>query len=116
MYDWSDLAGMLGELVLLVLTAVSLVAAVVALAFFVDHKRKSDSPEASFSGRLAAYFIATAVLCGISFVSGAATYSIVDQHHYSINLLTRVLAVTIGFLWGPVAAGVLGFYWLRKGK
>jgi hypothetical protein len=98
MYDLADLAGMLGELVLPVLAAVSLVGAAAA------------------SGRLAAYFMATAVLCGISLVSGVAAYSIVDQHHYSINLTTRVIAVAIGFLWGPVAAGVLGFYWLRKGK
>jgi hypothetical protein len=53
MYDLGDLVVMLGELVSLVLAAFFLVAGV-----------------AAGPGRRGAYFIASALLCGISFVTG----------------------------------------------
>jgi hypothetical protein len=116
MYDGTDVALVLGGLVSAVLAAVSLLAAVGSLASFVYQKRKCDGCKASFSGRLAAYFMATTLLCGISVASGYATYDIFEHQRGYTNPPTHVLAVAIASLWGPVTAGVLGFYCLRKGK
>jgi hypothetical protein len=103
---------MLGEAVSFLVVAICLIGAVGALGYFVYYRRKSNSSEAALSARLAAYFLATAVLCGIALVGGVATYSVVD----SSNLPTRA-AVAIGFLCVPVAAGgVVWIYYLRKGK
>jgi len=114
MYDGTDVALVLGGLASAVLATVSLIGAAASLAFYVYYKRRSDSGNASFSGRMAANFAVTAVLCGMSVASGYANYDMFEHQRGHSNPPNHVVAVAITSLWGPFAAGLLGFYCLRK--
>jgi heme/copper-type cytochrome/quinol oxidase subunit 2 len=114
MYDGTDVALVLGGLVAAVLAGLSLVAAVAALTVFVYRKANKDRRDASFSGRLAVYFTATAVLCGISVASGYVIYDLFEHTRGHSNPPSHVLAVAVGSLWGPIAAGALGVFCCRK--
>lgn len=116
MYDGTDVALVLGGLVAAVLAGLSLIAALGSFTVFVYRKAKTDRGDASYSGRLAAYFMASAVLCGISVASGYFIYDLFEHTRGYSNPPSHVLAVAIGSLWGPLASGVLGFFCLRRRK
>jgi hypothetical protein len=114
MYDGTDVALVLGGILAGVLAVLSLFAALASLTVFVFHRAKKDGDGGSFSGRLAVYFAASGVLCGISIASGYVIYNLFEHTRGHSNPPTHVLAVAIGSLWGPVAAGILGLFCLRK--
>lgn len=116
MYDGTDVALVLGGLLAGVLAGLSLIAGVASLAVFAYHRAKQGGDGDSSAWRLAAYFLVSSVLCGLSLASGYVIYDLFEHTRGYANPPTHVLAVAAGSLWGPVAAGILGLIWLRKGK
>ncbi len=116
MYDGTDVALVLGGLLAGVLAGLFLIAGLASLIVFGFHKARRGGGGASVSGRLAAYFLGSGVLCGLSVASGYVIYNLFEHTRGYSNPPTHVLAVAVGSLWGPLAAGILGLLCLRKSK
>lgn len=113
MYDGTDVAFVLGGLFSAGVGGASLIAALVALGFFVSHKGKKEKTE-SRAGRWAAFFVVTAVLCGISIPCGMAVYDLFEHQRGSANPPSHVLAVAASLVWGPIVAILFGAVWLGR--
>jgi hypothetical protein len=116
MYDGTDVALVLGWLLSAVLAGLSLISAVISLGFFVVQKSKNATARASFAGGLAVLLFVAAVLCGISFPSGYATYEMFEHRRGFSNPPGNVIAVAIASVSGPVAASILVVVWVRRRK
>jgi hypothetical protein len=115
MYDGSDVALVLGGLTSAGLAGLSLIAAVASLGYYLAHKSRNETAGPS-SGRLAVLFAIVAVLCATSAGTRMAVYSLFDHRRGYTNPPAHVLAVAVASLWGPVAAGLVAFFWPRGKK
>jgi hypothetical protein len=115
MYDGSDVALVVGGVLSAGAACFSLVLAAVALGLYFARKSK-DEAAASLFGRLAVLFVVAAALCGMSLASGLMTYGLFEHRRGYSNPPAHVVAVGGASAWGPVAAGIFGYYWLRGRK
>jgi hypothetical protein len=113
MYDGTDVALVLGGVLSGCVAGFSLVFAVISLSFCLARKRKNETAAASLWGRWAVFFVVTAVLCGMSIASGWVTYNLFEHQRGYSNPPAHVIAVGSASVWGLVAAGMFGYWWLR---
>jgi hypothetical protein len=114
MYDGTDVALVLGGLLSASLAGLFLTLALVMLGIVV-HKSRSGIATASRSGRLAAFFGAAAILCGLSIPSGLAMYFVFEHQRGHANPPAYVIAVAVASVWGPAVVGMFGCYRLLRG-
>jgi hypothetical protein len=115
MYDNTDVAFVIGGLISAGIAGVTLIVALVMLGICV-HRAKKGIATASLSGRLAAFFGITAFLSAISILSGWGMYNSFEHARGYTNPPSHTLAVAVASVWGPVAMGLFGCYWLWRGK
>lgn len=116
MYDGTDVAFVVGGLLSAALGGLSLIAALIALAFWVVRLKRPEPATPSPSGKIALFFFLSAVLCGISIPNGMAVYDLFEHTRGYENPPSHVLAVALASAWGPIAASLIGVFclWRRK--